>query len=88
MVVTSSSQDIYDYLIRQFFISLGLNAIRTTLVCSLLFLVFHHSINQRVMSIVRYLRQYYLDTTTRRYASSNSIGQSKKKTNSVGLLKK
>ncbi|MDN3610048.1 ATP-binding protein [Vibrio ostreicida] len=59
LVVTSSSQDIYDYLIRQFFISLGLNAIRTTLVCSLLFLVFHHSINQRVMSIVRYLRQYY-----------------------------
>ncbi|GLT19830.1 histidine kinase [Vibrio zhanjiangensis] len=58
LAVTSNSEKIYHFLLQQFFISLILNAIRTFLVCSILFWVFHKSINTRVINIVKYLRHY------------------------------
>ncbi|MYM60310.1 ATP-binding protein [Vibrio sp. OCN044] len=64
--VTSNSEKIYHFLLQQFFISLLLNAVKTFLVCSILFWVFHKSINARVISIVKYLRHY-----SPRYATSN-----------------
>ncbi|NOH71389.1 ATP-binding protein [Vibrio pectenicida] len=64
LAVTSNSEKIYHFLIQQFFISLLLNTIRTFLVCSILFWVFHKSINSRVINIVKHLRHYSPRYTT------------------------
>ncbi|WP_295891086.1 ATP-binding protein [uncultured Vibrio sp.] len=56
--VESNAQDIYDSLIEQFFITLLLNALKTTLVCYFILMVFHESINRRVFLIAKYLRSY------------------------------
>ncbi|MGF1696429.1 ATP-binding protein [Vibrio lamellibrachiae] len=56
--IESDAQHIYDALLKQFFITLALNAIKTTLVCYLILMVFHESINRRVFLIAKYLRSY------------------------------
>ncbi|MDW6004877.1 sensor histidine kinase [Vibrio mangrovi] len=58
ILVESNVQQIYDSLLNDFLVTLAINAAKTTLVCYLILIVFHHSINQRIFSIVRYLRQY------------------------------
>ncbi|OAJ93487.1 histidine kinase [Vibrio bivalvicida] len=56
--VQSDAQEIYDYLIWQAVYTLLLNAGKTLLVCYLVLMVFHRSVNQRIFSIAQYLRRY------------------------------
>ncbi|WP_390902307.1 PAS domain-containing sensor histidine kinase [Vibrio rhizosphaerae] len=56
--VESDIQQIYNSLLNDFLVILSINTIKTALVCYLILIVFHHSINQRIYAIVRYLRQY------------------------------
>jgi signal transduction histidine kinase len=56
--VESDVQDIYDALTRDIFTTIAINITKTVLVCYLILLVFHRSINQRIFAIVRYMRQY------------------------------
>ncbi|WP_159737859.1 PAS domain-containing sensor histidine kinase [Vibrio atypicus] len=56
--VESNAQDVYDYLIRQFIYTLLLNMFRTLVVCSIVLMIFHKSINQRLFTIAQYLRTY------------------------------
>ena len=56
--VQSDANEIYQYLIWQAVYTLALNAVKTLLVCFLVLMVFHKSINRRIFSIARYLRKY------------------------------
>lgn len=56
--VESDAQQIYHALFKQFLLTLMLNAIKTTLVCSIILLIFHTSINRRIFAIAQYLRNY------------------------------
>ncbi|WP_456295726.1 ATP-binding protein [Vibrio sp. AK197] len=56
--VESDPHQIYNYLLKQFFITLGMNAFKTLIVCYFVLLVFHHSVNRRVFAIAQYLRKY------------------------------
>ncbi|MCG9580387.1 ATP-binding protein [Vibrio tubiashii] len=56
--VQSDAQEIYDYLIWQAVYTLLLNAGKTLLVCYLVLMVFHRSVNQRIFAIAKYLRKY------------------------------
>ncbi len=56
--VESDAQQIYRYLLKQFFFTLAMNALKTIIVCYFILLVFHHSVNRRVFAIAQYLRQY------------------------------
>ncbi|GLO62789.1 histidine kinase [Vibrio sp. MACH09] len=56
--VESDQQEIYDYLIRQFVITLIINAFKTIIVCLVILMVIHISINRRIFSIAQYLRRY------------------------------
>lgn len=56
--VESDAQQIYHYLMKQFFITLAMNALKTVIVCYVILLVFHHSVNRRVFAIAQYLRKY------------------------------
>ncbi|WNJ97899.1 ATP-binding protein [Vibrio ruber] len=56
--VESDIQQIYNSLLHDFLVILSINTIKTVLVCYLILIIFHHSINQRIYAIVRYLRQY------------------------------
>ncbi|MCW8335007.1 PAS domain-containing sensor histidine kinase [Vibrio paucivorans] len=54
--VESNAQAIYSYLLKQFFITLLLNALKTALVCYLILMVFHQSVNRRIFEVAKYLR--------------------------------
>lgn len=56
--VESDEQEIYDYLLTQFLITLGINGFKTLIVCFVIMLVIHESINKRIFSISRYLQKY------------------------------
>ncbi|MCG7489292.1 ATP-binding protein [Vibrio sp. Of14-4] len=56
--VESNAQEIYDYLLHQFISTLVLNALKTTLVCSIMLLIFHASVNRRIFQIAQYLRAF------------------------------
>ena len=56
--IQTDAQDIYDHLIRQAIYTLFLNAAKTLLVCYLVLMVFHKSVNQRIFAIAQYLRKY------------------------------
>ncbi|KGY07597.1 histidine kinase [Vibrio sinaloensis] len=56
--VESDAYEVYDYLIREFIYTLLLNMFRTLVVCAILLIVFHRSINQRIFAIAQYLRTY------------------------------
>ncbi|SDH62986.1 signal transduction histidine kinase [Vibrio xiamenensis] len=56
--VESDAQQIYHYLMKQFFVTLAMNALKTIIVCYFILLVFHHSVNRRVFAIAQYLRKY------------------------------
>ncbi|MFB9215794.1 PAS domain-containing sensor histidine kinase [Vibrio sinaloensis] len=56
--VESNAQEVYDYLIRQFVYTLLLNMFRTLVVCAIVLMVFHRSINRRIFAIAKYLRSY------------------------------
>ncbi len=56
--VQSNAQDIYNALIWQALYTLSLNIAKTFLVCLVMLMVFHKSVNQRIFSIAQYLRQY------------------------------
>lgn len=58
LYVESDAEEIYNYLLRQFLITLGINAFKTTIVCYLILMIFHQSINRRIFSIAQYLRKY------------------------------
>ncbi|QMV17041.1 sensor histidine kinase [Vibrio spartinae] len=58
ITVESSLDNIYNILIRAFLTTLAINALKTTLVCYLILVIFHRSINQRIYSIVRFLQRY------------------------------
>lgn len=58
LYIQSDAQEIYDYLIWQAVYTLLLNAGKTLLVCYLVLMVFHRSINQRIFYIAQYLRKY------------------------------
>jgi signal transduction histidine kinase len=59
ILVQSDIQKIYNTLIKDFLITLGLNTLKTTIVCYIILVIFHHSINKRIYSIVQYLREYH-----------------------------
>ncbi|MFW7525711.1 ATP-binding protein [Vibrio ostreicida] len=56
--VESNAQEIYNYLIKQFISSLLLNAFKTMLVCSIMLLIFHVSVNRRIFQIAQFLRAF------------------------------
>ncbi|MGY5537388.1 ATP-binding protein [Vibrio brasiliensis] len=56
--IQTDAQQIYDYLIWQAIYSLLLNAGKTLFVCFIVLMVFHKSVNQRLFSIARHLRNY------------------------------
>lgn len=56
--VESDEQEIYDYLLTQFLITLAINGFKTLIVCMVIMLVIHESINKRIFSISKYLQQY------------------------------
>ncbi|EJN6828238.1 ATP-binding protein [Vibrio cidicii] len=56
--VESDAGQIYQQLIRQFLMTLTMNAIKTTLVCTIILMVFHTSVNRRIFEIAKYLRNY------------------------------
>lgn len=58
LYVESDAQGIYNYLIRQFLVTLAVNALKTAIVCYLILLIFHASVNQRIFAIAQFLRQY------------------------------
>lgn len=58
ILIQSDAQEIYDYLIWQAVYTLGLNAGKTLLVCYLVLMAFHRSVNQRIFAIAKYLRKY------------------------------
>ncbi|MDW6004878.1 PAS domain-containing sensor histidine kinase [Vibrio mangrovi] len=58
ILVASNLQSIYNSLIRDFLTTLVINTLKTAVVCYLILIIFHKSINQRIFSIVHYLQQY------------------------------
>ncbi len=56
--IESSAQDIYDSLIKQFILTLIINAAKTFFVCYVILMVFHESVNRRIFAIAHYLRKY------------------------------
>lgn len=58
LYVESDAQGIYNYLIRQFLLTLAVNALKTAIVCYLILLIFHASVNQRIFAIAQFLRRY------------------------------
>ena len=56
--IQTDAKEIYDYLITQAIYTLFLNAAKTLLVCYLVLMVFHKSVNQRIFAIAQYLRKY------------------------------
>ena len=56
--IESNAEEIYTALAQQFLTTLTINAVKTLLVCGILLLVFHSSINQRIFQVVDYLRRY------------------------------
>lgn len=56
--VESDEQEIYDYLLTQFLITLAINGFKTIIVCLVIMLVIHESINKRIFSISKYLQKY------------------------------
>ncbi len=56
--IESSAQDIYNSLIKQFVLTLIINAGKTFFVCFVILMVFHESVNRRIFAIAHYLRQY------------------------------
>lgn len=56
--VESDEQEIYDYLLEQFLITLAINAFKTLIVCFVIMIVIHESINKRIFSIGKYLQKY------------------------------
>ncbi|PJC88208.1 ATP-binding protein [Vibrio sp. HA2012] len=58
LYVESDAQAIYNYLLQQFLTTLIINGIKTAIVCYLILLVVHASINQRIFSVAQYLRNY------------------------------
>ncbi|UGA56698.1 PAS domain-containing sensor histidine kinase [Vibrio sp. VB16] len=56
--VESDEQEIYDYLLTQFLITLAINGFKTLIVCLVIMLVIHESINKRIFSISKYLQKY------------------------------
>ena len=58
LYVESDAQKIYNYLLEQFITTLVINGIKTAIVCYLIMLVVHGSINKRIFAIAQYLRKY------------------------------
>ncbi|MBW3697947.1 ATP-binding protein [Vibrio sp. T187] len=58
LYMESNGEEIYSYLLRQFLITLAINAIKTTIVCYLILMVFHKSVNRRIFSVATYLRKF------------------------------
>lgn len=58
LYVQSDAKKIYNYLLEQFLISLGINAFKITIICYIILMIVHQSINRRIFSIARYLRQF------------------------------
>ncbi|EEZ00017.1 signal transduction histidine kinase [Vibrio sp. RC586] len=58
LYVESDAQEIYNYLIRQFLVTLAVNALKTAIVCYVILVIFHSSVNQRIFAIAQFLRQY------------------------------
>ncbi|WP_038184596.1 sensor histidine kinase [Vibrio rhizosphaerae] len=58
LVVESNLDYIHHTLIREFLTTLAINTIKTIIVCYLILVIFHRSINQRIFSIVRFLQHY------------------------------
>ncbi|WP_165313090.1 PAS domain-containing sensor histidine kinase [Vibrio ziniensis] len=56
--IESSAQEIYNTLIKQFIITLLVNAAKTIFVCAVILMVFHQSVNRRIFSVAQYLRKY------------------------------
>ncbi len=58
LYVESDAQGIYNYLIQQFLLTLAVNALKTAIVCYLILMIFHASVNQRILR----LRNFYVAT--------------------------
>ncbi|HDY7993693.1 TPA: ATP-binding protein [Vibrio vulnificus] len=56
--VESDAQEIYHYLLKQFLVTLTLNALKTAFVCYIILMIFHASVNRRIFEIAQYLRRY------------------------------
>lgn len=58
LYVESDANTIYRYLLKQFLITLVVNALKTAIVCYLILMIFHKSVNRRLFSIAQYLRKF------------------------------
>ncbi|MGF1711173.1 ATP-binding protein [Vibrio kagoshimensis] len=58
LYMESNGDEIYSYLLRQFLVTLVINAIKTTIVCYLILMVFHKNVNRRIFAVATYLRKF------------------------------
>ncbi len=58
LYVESDTSSIYRGLINKFFTTLAINSTKTLFVCYIILVIFHKSINQRIIAIMSYLRSY------------------------------
>lgn len=58
LYIETNTQEIYAYLVHQFIVTLGLNTVKTALVCYLILVIFNISINQRISAIAKFLGRY------------------------------
>ncbi|NOH98066.1 ATP-binding protein [Vibrio sp. 99-70-13A1] len=58
LYMESNGEEIYSYLLRQFLLTLAINAIKTTIVCYLILMVFHKNVNRRIFAVATYLRKF------------------------------
>lgn len=58
LVVESDMTGIYYLLAKRFMMALALNTFKTAIVCYIILLIFHKSINTRIFAIAKYLRKY------------------------------
>lgn len=58
LYVESDTDKIYQSLINQFFTIFFINLFKTVIVCYVILVIFHYSINERLFTIMKYLRNY------------------------------
>ncbi|MCE0494908.1 PAS domain-containing sensor histidine kinase [Vibrio salinus] len=58
LYLESGTDRVYESLINQFFTIFFINLFKTIIVCYIILIVFHYSINERLFTIMKYLRTY------------------------------
>ncbi|MDC0611863.1 ATP-binding protein [Vibrio sp.] len=58
LIVESDTSKIYSSLLNQFITTFFINLVKTVIVCYIILVIFHYSINDRLFAIMKYLRRY------------------------------